>query len=114
MKDVGEMEDFGLTDAEQEACAQSNTFALNFFKQIAKEEKGNFFISPLSAEMAFAMLTNGADNQTHTQLKSALGYDNTSVDALNDYCSKMIYEMSGVDETTMVEIANSIWVDKGI
>ncbi|MDR0537819.1 MAG: serpin family protein [Tannerellaceae bacterium] len=88
-------------------------FAFNLLKNIAVEENGaNLFISPISANIALSILTNGAGGQTLTESKSALGYGDLSVTEMNEY-------LSGVQSTPLpsdkddpvVDFAGGIWFD---
>lgn len=102
-----------LTTDEKEVCADANDFSYKFFKQISAEEAdSNIFVSPLSVQMAFAMVANGANGNTLNELQTALGFDTARTDTLNNYCRKMITQLPTLDKSTKIDIANSIWVDE--
>lgn len=50
-------------------------FSFALFQGIVTKDDSNDLISPLSAILCLAMLANGADNQTKTQMEAALGMD---------------------------------------
>ena len=83
------------------------TFADNLNNLIPKEE--NYMFSPLSIKIAFALLANGADDETKAEMLEVLGIED--LDTFNLYVDEMIntYKKSeGIDIT----IANSIWLNK--
>ncbi|MBP5668306.1 MAG: serpin family protein [Salinivirgaceae bacterium] len=104
-------------------------FTFNIVKQLNNESDGNFFLSPISVQMAFAMLANGADGDSRKQIIDAFGYGSKSIDELNGYCRKIIsdwntlnseyanksaqvseYENGASQQT--IETANAIWTDR--
>ena len=110
---------FNLTRAEQGMVNNSNEFAFNLFKQIidsrsADESKKNesLIISPISITYALGMLNNGAAGNTQAQINKVLGFGNTGVDGINDFCSKMLKSAPALDPLTKVMIANNIYVNK--
>lgn len=104
-------------------------FTFNIIKQLNNEPGDNFFLSPISVKMAFAMLANGADGNSRKQILDAFGYGSKSIDELNNYCQKLVSDWStlnseyanksaqtseyekGVFQQT-IETANAIWTDK--
>ncbi|WP_163218583.1 serpin family protein [Bacteroides sp. 224] len=100
-----------LTRSEQEMAKQENVFAFNLFKQISKEEKGNLFISPMSASMAIAMTANGANGNTLNEMKATLGFENYSLEEMNVFHKKIRRHVIQLKETTS-DLANSIWINE--
>ncbi len=104
-------------------------FTFNIVKQLNNESDGNFFLSPISVQMAFAMLANGADGDSRKQIIDAFGYGSKSIDELNSYCRKIISDWNtlnseyanksaqvseyedGASQQT-IETANAIWTDR--
>lgn len=83
------------------------TFGDNLNNIIPKEE--NYIFSPLSIKIAFALLANGADDETKAEILEVLGIED--LDDFNLYVDEMIntYKKSeGID----VNIANSIWLNR--
>lgn len=100
-------------------------FTFNIVKQLNTAQKDNFLLSPISVQLAFAMLTNGADGNTRQQLLSALGYGSKSIDELNSDCQKVIEGWKKLNSDyanwnegsegryqQTIETANAIWTDK--
>jgi len=68
-------QDIVLTKAQQDVLDRSQVFAIDFFKEMGKEqEKGNLFVSPLSLSLALSAVTNGAEGSTQEQMKAVLGF----------------------------------------
>lgn len=98
-----------LSPAQKEMVAKSNDFSFNLLRQIGSEQQ-DFFISPLSASFALAMLANGAAGETQVQILDMLGYDTTSLAELNDYHSELLTVLPKLETSTKVDIANAIFV----
>ena len=103
-------------------------FTFNIVKQLNNEADGNFFLSPISVQMAFAMLANGADGNSRKQIIDAFGYGSKSIDELNNYCRKVISDWDALNSEyanksaqvseyaegafqQTIETANAIWTD---
>ena len=72
-----------LTRAEYRACDQVKNFSYDFIRQANTAAKGkNYFVSPLSAEMALAMLCNGTAGETEQEIRKVLGFEDFTLDDL--------------------------------
>lgn len=90
------------------ASAQSKSFQLDFYQQVAKAQTGeNVVVSPLSAQLSLSLLAEGAGGETLTALLNTLGYANAQEleEANLAACSAMEKMENGVE----FETANSIW-----
>ena len=104
-------------------------FTFNIVKQLNNEADDNFFLSPISVQMAFAMLANGADGNSRKQIIDAFGYGSKSIDELNNYCRKVISDWDALNSEyanksaqvseyaegafqQTIETANAIWADR--
>lgn len=105
---------FELTDAEQQMNVQTNTFALNMLRQIVGSEDlaqtPNICFSPVSANMALGILLGGADGQTRAQMQTVLGFADATEQQVNDYYHKLVEALPYLDSTTVVKIANALWL----
>lgn len=105
-----------LTDDEQVMNTQTNAFALDMLRRIVSNEdltaKPNICFSPVSANMALGILLNGADGQTRTEMQNVLGFTNASEEQINAYYRKLVDALPYLDETTIVKIANALWLKK--
>lgn len=83
------------------------TFALNFLKNASAEDGDeNMLISPLSAQLVLAMLANGANGQTRSEIEKALG--GLSVDELNRYLHNYMAGLP-MDDAYKLALANAVW-----
>lgn len=93
---------------------QDNEFALDLFRRtIASTDEKNVFISPLSVSIALGMAWNGADNETRTEMETALKMSGMTVDQINEYYQIMQTALPDVDPSTKLNIANSLWYRQG-
>lgn len=85
-------------------------FALDFFKAAKNESGGdNILVSPLSVQLAMAMLANGASGNTQKEIEEALG--GLSVGELNQYLYNYIIGLP-IGEAYKLQLANVIWFNK--
>lgn len=71
----------------------------------------NACYSPASFYMALAMVAAGADGEAQQQMFDAL--DVQDIDELNAYCKEQLREIAVTDETSTIDIANSLWSNVG-
>lgn len=96
-----------------EKVSKDNTFALDIFKATYKEasekDEPNVSISPLSISYALNMMVNGAVGETQNQIIETLKAKGYSVDQINEYSKDLAEALKGVDPSTSLTLANSIW-----
>jgi serpin B len=103
-----------LTTAEGQIRTRSNAFAFELFRRTAAARDSNSFISPLSVSMALGMTMNGAANATLDSMRSALGFGGMPLTDINAGYRGLIDLLTGLDASTEMRIANSIWFRKGM
>lgn len=89
-------------------------FALNLAKLVGGEEQ-NYFISPLSVQMAFALLANGAEGNTYDEIVNAIGLDGLSKEQMMEYNKLVLTHYSDAsynDTMSTMQIANSVWASE--
>ncbi len=103
-----------LSLKQKEVIVSANKFAFDLFVPIITEKKGaeNIMISPFSITSALSMTLNGAGGETFDAMKSGLRYDGQTIEEINDTYLKLIKDMVPVDSRVIMEIANSVWVEK--
>lgn len=102
-----------LSASEQKRVGQDNEFAFDLFKNtISSSGETNVFISPLSVSIALGMAWNGAVGTTKTEMETALKMSGMSVTDINNYYKIMQTTLPGIDPTTKLSIANSLWYKK--
>ena len=93
---------------------QDNNFAFDLLKQTLQTSgESNVFISPLSVSIALGMTWNGANGNTRTEMGTALKMDGMSATDINEYYKTMQTTLPGMDPTTKLNIANSLWYKEG-
>ncbi len=99
---------------QKEVIDSANSFAFDLFRPVIGNAKGeeNIMISPFSITSALSMTLNGASGQTFEAMKKALRLDGKTLEQINDTYLKLMTEMVPVDERVVLEIANSVWVEK--
>ena len=80
-------------------------FSLRLFQESMSEDK-NTIMSPLSVLFALAMVANGADGNTLSQIEEVFG---VSVAELNEYLYVYLKSLSS-DGRAELRIANSVWI----
>ncbi|MBO7068217.1 MAG: serpin family protein [Bacteroidaceae bacterium] len=125
--------DISVSEDEKKLVEGNNDFAFNLFRKIRQissnststgrkneslplEDEGgreSLIFSPLSITYALGLLNNGAAGQTQQEINEVLGFGDAGADAINAFCRKMLTEASTLDNTTVAEIANSIFVNSG-
>ena len=104
-----------LTPAEREVIDAGDSFAFSFLAQIAASEDpgSNLFVSPLSAAMALGMALAGAENETYTAMRDALGLGSMSREEIGDSYRSLIELLTDLDPSVRMEIGNSVWLRTG-
>lgn len=103
-----------LTAGEQSIVGATNDFSFSLFKAVNSSPDSNVFTSPLSASFALGMTMNGAAGTTYDQMRSALGFGNTSEADINSGYKGLVAMLRGLDPQVDLRIANSIWYDKAL
>ena len=104
-----------LTKAESDINEGVIAFGLDVFSRInSLDDTKDMFISPLSLSLALAMTSAGAQGQTEAQMRTMLGFGTVTNAQMAEYYRKMTEALLSIDPKTTVQIANSIWTDKGI
>lgn len=103
-----------LNSEQQKRVSQDNEFAFDLLKNtIASSGETNVFISPLSVSIALGMAWNGANGATKTEMETAMKISGLSVADMNGYYQIMQSTLPGIDPTTKLSIANSLWYKTG-
>jgi len=104
-----------LSTTEVQMANESQDFAVNLFSAIHELESNddNIVISPLSLNMALAMVWNGANGETKQAIRQAMGMGDYQQSDVNDYFHKLREDFVKTDPTVKLAIANSIWTDQG-
>jgi serine protease inhibitor len=99
---------------QKEVIDSANRFALDLFRPIVTDSKGseNIMISPFSITSALSMTLNGAAGETFEAMRRTLRLEDKTLQEINETYLKLMTEMVPVDDRVILEIANSVWVEK--
>jgi serpin B len=104
-----------LSETELQMTNESQNFAANLLSVVnnlqATDE--NIVLSPLSLNMALAMVWNGANGETKQAIQQAMGMGDYPQSEVNDYFKKLRDALVKTDPTVKLAIANSIWSRQG-
>ena len=110
---VPEPEDIVMTTKSLQLVKANNDFTFNLFKALPESQGKNVMVSPLSISLALSMTLNGADGTTKTDMINTLGFNNLSVDEINQVYLDLVVALKKADPNVVLNVANSIWIKKG-
>ena len=98
---------------DKEIVAANTRFALNIFKELAREDEGkNIFISPLSISTALSMAYNGAKGSTKDAMAETLEFWGLDLERVNQDILDLMGSLENADDSVKLSIGNSVWMDK--
>ncbi len=92
----------------RELSKSVNAFAFDLYKEIAKEEKGSIFFSPLSISMALALAYEGAAGETREEMRRVLHYDDNVGKQFRAYLNIL---NNTTKESGELILASAVWPD---
>ena len=103
-----------LTQEQYAFACSNNRFTLNFLKTVNEADQSgkSFIYSPLSVTYVLGMVNDAAAGQTEKELEQTLGFQEGGIQAVNDYCKKLIEGLPKVDNKVTLNIANALFVNK--
>ena len=103
----------GATTPTLAAVVEGNRrFTLGLYREIARDEPGNIFLSPASIAFALGPLTDGARGETRTAIGRALSFP-TIGDGLHPALAALQRGLEREGEEATVSIANALWLARG-
>ena len=111
---VSESEPIQLTREQKLFVEDNNSFTLNFLKTVNDVDKSgkSFIYSPLSITYVLGMVNDAAIGQTEQELEQTLGFHKGGIQAVNDYCKRLIEGLPKVDKDVTLNIANALFVNQ--
>ncbi len=92
----------------------NNNFGLELLKIVfEKDDSPNIMISPASVSIALGMTYNGAETTTRDAFEEVLNYQDLSREEVNEITKELIGVLVTNTKGNLLEIANSIWNNKG-
>ncbi|MBO4826038.1 MAG: serpin family protein [Prevotella sp.] len=103
-----------LTTEQKQFAYDNNGFTLKFLKAVNDVDKSgkSFIYSPLSITYVLGMVNDAATGQTEQELEQTLGFHKGGIQAVNEYCKKLIEGLPKVDDKVTLTIANAIFLNK--
>ena len=105
-----------LTKAQDEMVDNGNVFAFNLIKTVSESDElqgKDFMVSPLSISFVLGALNNGATGQTSEEILSAIGFEGSTANDINEYCKTMLQGCPNVDDLVDMKIANAVVLKEG-
>jgi serine protease inhibitor len=104
--------DYNLKSAK--VIETNNDFGLKLLRTVFEnEEEANVMISPTSVSIALGMAYNGAESTTRDAFEEVLNYEGLTRDEVNEITKELIHVLLTNVSGNLLEIANSMWYDKG-
>ena len=105
-----ETQSLELTAEQKNMVQKNNDFAFNLFriideKMVTKKSNG---LSPASVAYLMGMLNAGADGLSSKEMTSVLGFGESDVKTVNEFCKTMIEGLPKVDTSVKLGIYNYI------
>lgn len=92
----------------------NNDFGLELLNQVIEnDDSPNIMISPASVSIALGMAYNGAETTTRDAFETVLNYEGLSREEINEITKELIQVLLTNVKGNLLEIANSMWYDKG-
>jgi len=109
-----DFEPIPISRSEEGIVKADNIFAYKLFDAVDSRagEHENYVISPLSVSITLAMAANGASGETLDEMLDVLGFEQQDIAGLNTFYKKMLDRLPALDNTTAVDIANALWINK--
>lgn len=86
----------------------NNTFAVEMYNQLVKDNSENIFFSPLSLYTSLSILYEGADGTTRQKIKEVLEFYDDDQRLRSGFESMMTYYNSLITENQLI-LANALW-----
>ena len=105
-----------LSTKQSAYVVSGNTFAGRFIERVdaysENQNEENWFVSPLSLQIALGMLLNGAQGETASEICKMLGYGAGETAEINAYCKLLLEQLPQLDKKTELALANAIFYNK--
>ncbi len=109
--DEGEATNIELDLKSEQIVEADNAFGLELLREVNAEldEGKNLMISPLSVSLALAMVYNGADGDTKTQMETILHKAGLTSEQINQAYKTLVAALGSHDPKVELSIANAIF-----
>lgn len=99
------------TEKSAKIIAADNRFGFELFQKVnaAPDEPKNIMISPMSVSLALAMLYNGAEANTKTQMEEMLHKEDLTPEDINQSYKELVEGLASHDPKVELSISNAIF-----
>ena len=99
----------------KEIVRPDNAFGFKLFSELfGQKPEENIFMSPTSIAMALSMAYNGAAGKTKAAMAKVLGIEGIKLSDVGMANAALLAALRTADPKVQLEIANSLWVRKGL
>jgi serpin B len=96
-------------------ASAEQAFALQLTREeLSEASSGNVLLSPMSAHIALAMLELGSAGATEREVAATLGSTGLSSSSQADGWNGLVQELTAAESSGELNLANSLWVAKGV
>ena len=95
-----------LSDEEQALVTSVNDLGFNLFRGASLLDFRSILLSPLGMTFALGQINNGAAGETRKQITNVLGCKDKETAKINNFCRKMLTEVSKLDKMATIDITN--------
>lgn len=85
-------------------------FSYQIAALLLKNQQGNTMLSPISLQMALALVGTGAEGTTREEIFAAMGLENMDIDELSKQNANLFQLLCMDNEFGKLQIANSLWL----
>lgn len=98
-----------LSRAEKEIANQNAYFGIELLKAEASlNDKDAFVISPYSVSVVYSILANGVEGDAQAEILKAISGNETTVESINAFNSKIMNELPGLDNKVNFSTVNAL------
>lgn len=103
---------FAHAQNQNDAIVSSNSFALDLYKYLSKNERCNLFISPYSISIAMGMTYAGANGETQAEMSKVLYFPLNDKGFHKDFGNTQKLLLNSGSKGVEISLANKLWADK--
>jgi serine protease inhibitor len=112
--ETNEIKTIELDEKSAELIEADNTFGLDIFQKIREEsDEENIMVSPFSISVALAMVYNGAEGETKTEMQNTLHLSGLTPEEINASYKMLINALQNLDKDAVLKITNAIFYKNG-
>lgn len=98
-------------DKTTDIAGNANKIAFSYYAKKAAGKNENFFFSPYSLRSAFAMVREGANGKTASEINTVFAYPNKNKDLRLEE-SRLAKEIAEASDGALFKQANAVWAQK--